>query len=160
MHRLKSQRGQALVEFALILPILLAVIIGIFDFGTAYNQKNDQNFLVNQAARYASVNACAPCDPLDGVNAIRNYVKSTAATNHLRGSLTHVDFCLPPLRGGGTNDGSVGNPLQVTVTSPFDWLGVLVNTGLPGGSIKIKATVTTRILQPSDGSLYSAGACP
>ena len=159
MHRLKSQRGQALVEFALILPILLAIIIGIFDFGTAYNQKNDQNFLVNQAARYASVNACAPCDHLDGVNAIRNYVKSTAATSHLRGLSTHVDFCLPPLPGGGANDGSVGNPLRVTVTSPFDWLGVLVNTGLPGGSITIRATVTTRILQASDGTLYTTTSC-
>ncbi len=72
MHRLKSQRGQALVEFALILPILLAIIIGIFDFGTAYNQKNDQNFLVNQAARYASVNACAPCNPADAPTKSRN----------------------------------------------------------------------------------------
>jgi Flp pilus assembly protein TadG len=29
-----------MVEFALILPILLAIMIGIFDFGAAYNQKN------------------------------------------------------------------------------------------------------------------------
>jgi Flp pilus assembly protein TadG len=156
VHRLKSQRGQALVEFALILPILLAVIIGIFDFGSAYNQKNSQNFLVNQAARYASVNACAPCAT---GQTIASYVRSTADTSHLRGSSTHVTFCLPLLSGGGANNGSVGNPLQVTVTSPFDWLGVLVNTGLPGGSITIKATVTTRILQPSDGTLYSASAC-
>lgn len=156
MHRLKSQRGQALVEFALILPILLAVIIGVFDFGAAYNQKNDQNFLVNQAARYASVNACTPCSSGQSIAA---YVKTTADTSHLRSGVTHITFCLPPLSGGGTNDGSVGMPLQVTVTSPFNWLGVLAGTGLPGGTITIEATVTTRILQQSDGTLYSAGAC-
>jgi Flp pilus assembly protein TadG len=47
VEKLKSQRGQALVEFALILPILLAVMIGIFDFGGAYNQKNNLSFLAN-----------------------------------------------------------------------------------------------------------------
>ncbi len=149
MHILKNQRGQALVEFALILPILLAVIIGVFDFGSAYNQKNDQNFLVNQAARYASVNSCKPCA---GGQTIAAYVKSTADTSHLQGSSTHIDYCLPAVAGG--NDGSVGMPLQITVTSPFEWLGVLASTGLPGGTITIRATVTTRILQASDGSLY------
>ena len=105
VHRLKDESGQAMIEFALILPILLALLIGIFDFGAAYNQKNDENFLANAAARYASVNSCKPCS---GGQTIGNYVKTTADTNHLQ-STAHVDFCLPALSGGATNDGSVGN---------------------------------------------------
>ena len=56
MQRVRSEHGQTLVEFALILPILLVLVIGIFDFGSAFNSKNDLNFLANTAARYAEVN--------------------------------------------------------------------------------------------------------
>jgi Flp pilus assembly protein TadG len=155
---LKSQRGQALVEFALILPILLAVMIGIFQFGGAYSQKNNLNFLANQAARYASVNGCAPCAGTDA-NAIATYVKSTADTSQLK-STTTITFCLP----NSTN--KVGDPLQVTVSAPYKWLGVLSGSGLPTGVSAINSTVTTRILQapdptatPPSPALYTTTPC-
>jgi Flp pilus assembly protein TadG len=148
-----------MVEFALILPILLAIIIGIFQFGVAYNQKNDLNFLANAAVRYASVNACAPCNAADGANAIRNYVKSTADNNNLRTGMS-ITFCLP----SGTNN--VGDPVQVTASAPFNWLGVLSGSGLPHGTINLKSTVTTRILQHPDATasppsppLYTTTSC-
>jgi hypothetical protein len=144
VHRLTNQRGQALVEFALILPILLAVILGVFDFGSALNQKNDLNFMANTAARYAEVNACNPCT---GSQKIEDYVKSTADTTALKNSMT-ISMCLPK----GLPE-HVGDPLQVTVTAPYNWLGVLKSSGLPGGTITIKAIVTTRILQlPPDSN--------
>lgn len=37
MKSLKNQKGQALVEFALILPILLLVVMGILQFGMMLN---------------------------------------------------------------------------------------------------------------------------
>lgn len=153
MHRLTSQRGQAVVEFALILPILLVIVIGVFDFGAAYNQKNNLNFLANQAARFAEVNACAPCT---GSQKIGDYIKTTADNGHLQSTM-NIKFCLP----SGTN--KVGDPLQVTVTAPYNWLGVLKDSGLPGGSIIIRSTVTTRILQqPPDSNgktWYTVSAC-
>ena len=129
--------------------------VDVFDFGAAYNQKNDENFLANAAARYASVNSCKPCST---GQTIGSYVKTTADTNHLRDTAT-VAFCLPALSGGGTNDGSVGNPLRVKVSAPYSWLGALRSSGLPGGTITITTTVTTRILQSSDGTHYTAAAC-
>jgi hypothetical protein len=41
------QRGAAAVEFALILPLLLGMLLGVIDFGTAYTQ----NISVQAAAR-------------------------------------------------------------------------------------------------------------
>ena len=70
MQRVNSEQGQTLVEFALVLPILLLLMIGIFDFGSAFNSKNSVNFLANTAARYAEVNSCAPCSG----QTIANYV--------------------------------------------------------------------------------------
>jgi len=45
--RLRSDRGAASVELALVLPVLLLVVFGIIDFGRAYNSK----ILVGAAAR-------------------------------------------------------------------------------------------------------------
>jgi Flp pilus assembly protein TadG len=148
-----------MVEFALILPILLAIIIGIFDFGVAYNQKNDLNFLANAAARYASVNACAPCNPA-AAHPIADYEKTTADTRHQRSTAT-ITFSLPPPSGGGTNQGCIGDPLKVTASAPYNWLGVLAGSGLPHGNITITTNVTTRILVQSNGTLYTpASTCP
>ncbi|HEY2355304.1 MAG TPA: TadE/TadG family type IV pilus assembly protein [Gaiellaceae bacterium] len=153
---MRSEQGQTLVEFALVLPILLLLVIGIFDFGSAFNSKNDLNFLANTAARYAEVNACAGCasatPPYTGHCAIHDYVKSTADTSDLRQSL-NITFTLPS---GST--GAVGDPLQVTASAPFSWLGGVSLPGIPTGTIQLSSTVTVRILQASDGSLYTTAS--
>jgi len=141
MEDLKAEQGQTLVEFALILPILLVLVIGIFDFGSAFNSKNDLNFLANTAARFAEVNSCAPCG--SGSNAIRDYVKSTADTSQLNGQLT-ILFCLP----SGT--GAVGDPLEVTTSAPFNWLAVDLPGLKNGGSSALQSNVNVRILQAPD----------
>ena len=52
--RHKRSRGQALVEFALILPILLLVVAGIFDFGRALFTYSEVSNAVREATRYAA----------------------------------------------------------------------------------------------------------
>ena len=146
LESVRSDQGQTLVEFALILPILLLLVIGIFDFGSAFNSKNDLNFLANTAARYAEVNSCTPC----GTQTIADYVKSTADTSQLGSSLT-ITFCLP----NGTSD--VGDPLQASATGTFPWAAGAKLPGLPDfGSARLTSTVTVRILQsPTDATLFN-----
>ncbi|KJS87430.1 MAG: hypothetical protein JM58_04270 [Peptococcaceae bacterium BICA1-8] len=53
----KSQKGQALVELAFVLPILLMIVFGVTEFGRVFGT---QLILTNSArdgARYASVGA-------------------------------------------------------------------------------------------------------
>jgi hypothetical protein len=54
--RSRSEDGQALVEFALVLPIVLAVLLGVLLFGVALNNWIDETQLTSAAARWASVN--------------------------------------------------------------------------------------------------------
>ena len=49
--RFASERGVALIEFALVLPFLLLVVFGMVDLGKAVNYWNDETHLANQAAR-------------------------------------------------------------------------------------------------------------
>lgn len=51
----QQTRGQALVEFALILPILVLLLVGIFDFGRAIYAFNTVNNAANEALRLAVV---------------------------------------------------------------------------------------------------------
>ena len=47
----KPTRGQALVEFALVLPIFIFVIFGIVDFGRAFHCWTSLNYQCIQAVR-------------------------------------------------------------------------------------------------------------
>lgn len=53
--RIKNQRGQALVEMALVLPILLLIVFGIIEFGRIYTYQLQINSFARLGARTAAV---------------------------------------------------------------------------------------------------------
>ncbi|PLC12149.1 hypothetical protein AUQ48_07750 [Kocuria flava] len=55
MIRLRSQRGAAAVEFALVVPVLLALLLGIIEFGRAYNVQISLTHAAREAARTMAV---------------------------------------------------------------------------------------------------------
>jgi len=54
--RRRDRRGQSLVEFALILPVFILVLIGLFDMGRAIYAYNTVSNAARAAARVAIVN--------------------------------------------------------------------------------------------------------
>ena len=93
---MKNQKGQALVEFAIILPLLFLLIFGIFEFGRAMFIKNSLNNAARSAVRVAVVtptladitySAGAFTNPPDGTDKIKAkiydillYIKKDTAT--------------------------------------------------------------------------------
>lgn len=55
---MKDDRGAALAELALVLPMLLLVLFGMLDFGKAFNEWLDETHLANDGARLAAVSYC------------------------------------------------------------------------------------------------------
>src|SRR5919206_4470235 len=53
---IRNQDGQALPEFALVLPVLMLVLFGMLEFGRAFNYWNDATHISAEGARYAVVN--------------------------------------------------------------------------------------------------------
>lgn len=51
----RKERGQELVEFALILPLLLLLLVGIFEFGYVVFVQNTLSNAVREGARYGAV---------------------------------------------------------------------------------------------------------
>ena len=51
---MRETAGSNLLEFAVALPLLVVFVIGMFDFGTAFNLKQKLNNTVRGAARFGS----------------------------------------------------------------------------------------------------------
>ena len=60
LHRRGSRRGQALVEFALVMPIFILLLVAIFDLGRAVFAFNTLTNAAREGARMAIVNQYQP----------------------------------------------------------------------------------------------------
>jgi Flp pilus assembly protein TadG len=63
MSRRPGSSGQALVEFALVVPIFLALLMGIVDFGRVVWASNSLASAAREGARFAIVHGGSPMDP-------------------------------------------------------------------------------------------------
>lgn len=54
-RRKRKERGQSIVEFALILPFLLLILCGIIDFGWILSCQNELTNAAGETARYAAI---------------------------------------------------------------------------------------------------------
>ena len=75
----RDQKGAALVEFTLVLPILLLVLIGMLEFGRVFNYWIDETHLANATARWAAVDR----NPGPG-GTLQESVQQQADTDELR----------------------------------------------------------------------------
>lgn len=57
MQRRRDERGAAVVEFALILPILVLFVFGIVEFGRAYSARIELTGAVREGARAVALGA-------------------------------------------------------------------------------------------------------
>jgi Flp pilus assembly protein TadG len=55
----EGQRGQSLVEFALLLPVMLLIVTGLFDVARAVWQENTLAYAAREGTRYAIVHGSA-----------------------------------------------------------------------------------------------------
>jgi hypothetical protein len=139
-----------LIEFTLVLPILLLLLLGMLDFGKAFNYWIDETHLANQAARWAAVDK----NPGPG-STLQASVHQQANTAELRDGGTSsvpdpVQVCISFPNGSS----KVGDPVHVEVRGTYDWMGLLVaQAGLSSSSIK--GTATMRL--EAEPTNYSAG---
>jgi Flp pilus assembly protein TadG len=144
---LRQQGGAAVVEFAVILPVLLLIIFGIVDFGRAMNYENDATHLANEGARFAVVNS----NPGGGTS-LANWIKSQGDTAEMRSEST-VCVSFPTNVATGTSM-QVGDPVQVSVSVDFRWLPY-IGTAVGAARTTMTGKALMRLEQPP--SNYGAG---
>jgi Flp pilus assembly protein TadG len=157
-----DESGVAMVEFALVVPILLVLLLGMLDFGKAFNYWIDETQLASSGARWAVVNA-SPGQCPDGTTAtsLQVYIQCQADTQELRNGGTNsvvnkarVCISFPPVS-GHTNP-LVGDPVRVRVSVDYTWLP-LISQRINIAATTISGTSTMRLEAPPT---YTAGCYP
>lgn len=174
-----DERGQALVEFVLLLPIFLLITFGVIEFGKGFNYWIDLTHLSNEGARYAAVNRWPSCpagddpqpngDPNGCPETLKHYLADRANTKELaQGGTSNVpgalaiDICFPE---GGTPE--TGEAVRVVVRTTYKLAvvsGLLGAIGLDEvGDINMSASSTMRLERTPSANrvlLEDSPTCP
>jgi len=108
-RRRHEDRGQAMVEFAIVLPLLLMLLVAVFEFGRAWQVFNVMTDAARHAARSAVV--ADPTVTQDSVLKIAQNALARGAINPARATITVTGF-----RTG------TGNPATVTIQLPYEFV--------------------------------------
>jgi Flp pilus assembly protein TadG len=121
-----NENGQTMVEFALVLPVLVVVLFGIIQFGTAFNNYVSLTDAARAGARVAAVSRQAS----DPVGTTVAKVKASAG-----------DLDATQLGVTVTSDWLRGDDVTVKATYPYSisLLGVVVASG------NLTSTTTERV---------------
>jgi Flp pilus assembly protein TadG len=130
-----KNNGQSLAELAITLPLLLLVVMGVFDFGRGIFYYSTIHNAAREGARYGAVDHC------DSIG-IQDIVETHAYSllDGLTVSDTIMYFDAKPER------------IVVTVTYTFETITPLIGAFLDDGSVELVSQSRQLIEQP--------GACP
>jgi Flp pilus assembly protein TadG len=146
--RSRDGSGQALPEFALVLPLLMVVLLGMLDFGKAFNYWINVTHLANEGARWSVVDK----NP-GGTISLQNYIKQQADTAELRDGAT-VCINLIHVSSGSSAPYGPGDAVEMRVTYPYNWLPFFQKR-LGFATTTITGSATMRL--ESTPSNYAAG---
>lgn len=124
MDRTNRDGGASLVEFALLLPMLLLIVLGIIEFGLLFAQYNEIRHGAREGARYAAVSN-PDLDGVAGVGDDADVVKAVCDSINLPGATIEVSMTAtanPPKRldyGTLTVDADVSGLSGVPIISNF-----------------------------------------
>jgi Flp pilus assembly protein TadG len=76
----KQKKGQSLVEFALLLPVFLLILVGIAEFGRAWMTKNILTGAAREGARVAAVQLTFPLSRSAGSARVNSVLSGTGIT--------------------------------------------------------------------------------
>jgi Flp pilus assembly protein TadG len=135
VQRIVGERGNALVEFALVAPLLFMIVFGMIDFGKAFNYWLDENHLAAQGARLAAVNTTtATCGGTS--QALPDYLKCSADTSELKTASVCVSF--------PDGNAHAGHPVKISVSTTYAWLPIIASL-LPSPTTTIAGDATMRL---------------
>ena len=140
MKRIRNQKGAALLETAVTIPLVLAVCVAIFEFGRAYQT---WQVLTNAAREGARISILAESSDAQVTSAVRAYMQSGQLPKYASAGVS-VERTVP----FGSNTAS-----RITVTYPFNFTVLnpvmkLLNSGATAG--KGTTTMTSTALMRNE----------
>jgi Flp pilus assembly protein TadG len=146
LHPRSSDRGQSLVEFALVLPVFLLFVFGIIDGGRAILAYNQMSQATRNVARVASVtcfDTTTRCDATTSGSPVKNAIDAQAAG--LQGPTTWTVVCIYPATSAPPTTCQPGDIVRVTVASQVTMFTPIIAQAL--GNVSVASTSEATILQ-------------
>lgn len=138
-RRAKGDKGVALVEFAIVMPLLFLIIFGVIEFGNAFFQSSDVRHGARETSRLVAVNY----DPT-----IPSACSSVAAPNQQSCAII-VEACLRMDAGSATTVSftstgkAVGDTATITVSKPLQTLTGFLDSFIGGKTLS--SAIDTRL---------------
>jgi Flp pilus assembly protein TadG len=110
LSRRRGERGAALLEAAITVPIILLIAVGIFEFGRAYQTWQVLTNAAREGARLAVINGSTDADV---VTRVRNYMSAGQLENAATATVT--------VNRGVALTGS-DTASQITINYPFQFM--------------------------------------
>jgi Flp pilus assembly protein TadG len=139
--RLGSERGQAILEIAITLPLILLVCVSIFEFGRVYQTVQVLSNAAREGARVAILPEATPADVTARVNQYLHAGQLGNATNATVAVNQNIQISI-----GATN----ASASKVTVNYPFSFMvlnpvaRLIVHSSNVGAPITLAATAEMR----------------
>lgn len=112
----KNQDGVAAVEFALILPLLLILLVGLVDFGRIGFTQISLAAATREGVRYSSLNSAGITDAAAFVSYVRSSAPQTAQVSQMN-STAVLNVTYQACSTSVSNENT-----SVTVSTTFKWL--------------------------------------
>ena len=143
MEYKRKEKGQSLVEFVLILPILLIILAGMLDLGRLYFAYVAVTDAAAEGATYAAIHPeYAAIPPEDEGNEIVNRAQDAS------GGLIEIDRSLVGIECLDLEclATASGDPITVTVNYTFTLATPFISAMVPDGVLMLRAVDTEAIL--------------
>jgi Flp pilus assembly protein TadG len=132
-HRAHPGKGATLVEFAIIFPLLVLLLVGTVEFGWLFAQYLDVRHGAREGVRLATVNFPEGADPPVITRTQANTVMLLNETCSRMNVVSGVGVTFTSL-------GDVGDPITVTASAPADTLSGLLDWAIPS-TLRLDSTV-------------------
>jgi Flp pilus assembly protein TadG len=126
LHTTRSgrSRGQALAEFAIVIPIFMLLVGGIIQLGILFWGQNTLNQIVRDAGRYAVTEPdCLPATQTD----VLNKIDAVAGQTNFAGTITSKALTMPTT----ASPDPVSDACPATNNSQHVWLRITVTAHVP-----------------------------
>ena len=138
----QSQRGAVAVEFALVIPLFLLLLLGMFDFGKAFNYWIDGTHLSHEGVRFAAVGK----NPGPG-GTLAESIRERADTDELANGGDSVSGPMKVCVSFPNETSRVGDPVEVEVEFTYEFLPYINSVASDITSATVTNTSTMRLEQ-------------
>jgi len=111
----RNAKGQALLEFALILPVVLLLVLGILEFGRAWNLAQMMSDVAREGTRRAVI-----ADQFITEQSVKDFMALKLETAGVPVEAITITFS--DKDGNETWHPATGDPVIGTITIPYSWM--------------------------------------